>query len=112
MLELDVANDRPGCTALHDICAKRNQKLTRIPKELMHDVPTPLLYSLEGMPDLDWKKLLKLQSKDGSFLFSPSSTAFALMQTKDEKCFEYLQTVVKRFDGGGKSTLRIMLYEY
>lgn len=67
----------------------------------MHKVPTTLLHSLEGMPDLEWEKLLKLQCKDGSFLFSPSSTAFALMQTKDQKCLQYLTDAVTKFNGGG-----------
>lgn len=69
----------------------------------MHTVPTTLLHSLEGMVGLDWEKLLKLQCEDGSFLFSPSSTAYALMQTKDENCLTYLNKVVDRFSGGGKN---------
>jgi ent-copalyl diphosphate synthase len=81
----------------------------RIPREIMHKVPTTLLHSLEGMSDLDWKQLLKLQSQDGSFLFSPSSTAFALMQTKDENCLKYLNNAVKKFNGGGKMLLPICL---
>jgi ent-copalyl diphosphate synthase len=71
----------------------------------MHKVPTTLLHSLEGMPGLDWEKLLILQSQDGSFLFSPSSTAFALMQTKDENCLGYLKKAVHRFNGGGNCKL-------
>lgn len=67
----------------------------------MHRVPTTLLFSLEGMPGLDWEMLLNLQFQDGSFLFSPSSTAYALMHTKDEKCLTYLNKVVERFNGGG-----------
>lgn len=77
----------------------------RIPREMMHKVPTSLLHSLEGMSDLDWNSLLKLQSQDGSFLFSPSSTAFALMQTKDQNCHDYLNQIVQRFNGGGISLL-------
>lgn len=77
----------------------------RIPKNIMHKVPTTLLHSLEGMPDLEWEKLLKLQCKDGSFLFSPSSTAFALMQTQDEKCLQYLTNTVTKFNGGGMYVL-------
>jgi len=75
----------------------------------MHKVPTTLLHSLEGMLGLDWKQLLKLQSQDGSFLFSPSSTAFALMQTKDENCLKYLNNAVNKFNGGGKVLLPISL---
>lgn len=71
----------------------------------MHRVPTTLLHSLEGMPGLDWSWLLHLQSKDGSFLFSPSSTAYALMQTGDKKCLAYLQKAVDKFNGGGNYLL-------
>lgn len=69
---------------------------------MMHIVPTSILHSLEGMPGLDWQRLLKLQCSDGSFLFSPSATAYALMQTGDKKCFAYIDRIIKKFDGGGK----------
>ncbi|CAK7345764.1 unnamed protein product [Dovyalis caffra] len=98
-LDIEVHDD---CGILQQICAKRNEKLTRIPKNMMHDVPTTLLFSLEGLPDLDWEKLLKLQCEDGSFLFCPSSTAFAFMQTKDEGCLRYLTKTIQRFNGAGK----------
>ncbi|XP_059437066.1 (-)-kolavenyl diphosphate synthase TPS28, chloroplastic-like [Corylus avellana] len=97
-LNIEVADDSP---VLQEIYAKRNIKLTRIPRDMMHKVPTTLLYSLEGMPGLEWEKLLNLQFQDGSFLFSPSSTAFALMQTKDDNCLTYLKNAVHRFNGGG-----------
>ena len=75
----------------------------RIPKEVLHSVPTALLLSLEGMPDLDldWDRLFKLQSPDGSVLSSAAPTAYALMQTGNKKCLEYLTDVVDKFDGGG-----------
>ena len=75
----------------------------RIPKDIMHKLPTTLLHSLEGMSGLDWEKLLKLQSQDGSFLSSPASTAFALMHTNHPNCFKYLEALVHRFNGGGKN---------
>ena len=75
----------------------------RIPKEVLHSVPTALLLSLEGMPDLDldWDRLFKLQAPDGSFCAAPAATAYALMQTGNKKCLEYLTDVVDKFDGGG-----------
>lgn len=76
--------------------------MNRIPKDVMHEVPTTLLHSIEGMPNLNWERLLKLQCDDGSFLFSPSATAYAVIQTNDEKCLGYLQHIVNRFNGGGK----------
>ncbi|XVE77787.1 hypothetical protein DITRI_Ditri13aG0090800 [Diplodiscus trichospermus] len=108
-LDVDIPYDSP---VFQDIYAKRDLKLTRIPKEIMHKMPTTLLHSLEGMPGLDWEKLLKLQCKDGSFLFSPSSTAFALMQTKDENCLRYLKKTVQRFNGGVPNVYPVDLFEH
>ncbi|KAJ7950500.1 Copalyl diphosphate synthase [Quillaja saponaria] len=87
-------------SVLDDIFAERDIKLKRIPRELLHQVPTTLLLSLEGIPDLDWEKLLKLQSFDGSFFFALASSAFAFMQTKNEKVLSYLNGVVKKYKGG------------
>ncbi|KAJ7950513.1 Copalyl diphosphate synthase [Quillaja saponaria] len=87
-------------SVLDDIFAQRDIKLKRIPMELLHQVPTTLLLSLEGIPDLDWEKLLKLQSFDGSFFFALASSAFAFIQTKDEKVLSYLNGVVQKYKGG------------
>ncbi|GLT61948.1 hypothetical protein SLA2020_346180 [Shorea laevis] len=108
-LNIEVLDDSP---VLQEIYAKRNIKLTRIPRDIMHKVPTTLLHSLEGMPGLDWEKLVNLQSQDGSFLFSPSSTAFALMQTKDENCLRYLKNAVQRFNGGVPNVYPVDLFEH
>ncbi|XP_058008087.1 ent-copalyl diphosphate synthase 1-like [Hevea brasiliensis] len=108
-LDIEVPEDSP---VLQEIYASRNLKLTKIPKDIMHKVPTTLLHSLEGMPGLEWDKLLKLQCQDGSFLFSPSSTAFALMQTKDENCLAYLNKIVQRFKGGVPNGYPVDLFEH
>ncbi|KAK4441666.1 Kolavenyl diphosphate synthase TPS5, chloroplastic [Sesamum alatum] len=97
--------------ALQHIHARRDLKLQRIPWDIMHQVPTTLLHSLEGMPALDWQKLLKLQCADGSFLFSPSSTAFALHQTKDQNCLNYLLNHVQKFNGGVPNVYPVDLFE-
>ncbi|KAG8389340.1 hypothetical protein BUALT_Bualt02G0219100 [Buddleja alternifolia] len=96
-LDIDIPYDSPG---LQQIYARRDIKLTRIPRDIVPKVPTTALYSLEGMPGLMWQKLLHLQSAEGSFLFSPSSTAFALQQTKDHNCLNYLANLVHKFNGG------------
>lgn len=98
--------------ALQSIYANRELKLKRIPKDVMHSIPTSILYSLEGMPGLDWQKLLKLQSTDGSFLYSPSATAYALMQTGDKKCLEYINRIVKKFNGGVPNVYPIDIFEH
>ncbi|KAG6700313.1 hypothetical protein I3842_08G106300 [Carya illinoinensis] len=108
-LNIEIPYDSP---VFEDIYAKRNVKLERIPKDILHKLPTTLLYSLEGMPDLDWEKILKLKCQDGSFLFSPSSTAFAVMQTKDPNCLNYLKRVVQRFNGGVPGVYPVDLFEH
>ncbi|KAH7517222.1 hypothetical protein FEM48_Zijuj09G0039900 [Ziziphus jujuba var. spinosa] len=108
-IDLQIPDDSP---ILQEIYAKRDLKLTRIPRDIMHRVPTTLLHSLEGMAGLDWEKLLKLQSRDGSFLFSPSSTAFALMETKDLNCFKYLNNAVQKFNGGVPNVYPVDLFEH
>nr|QXT24222.1 ladba-7,13E-dienyl diphosphate synthase [Isodon lophanthoides var. gerardianus] len=85
---------------LAKIYAARDHKMKKIPREVMHEVMTTLLYSLEGFEDLDWARLLKLQSPNGSFLTSPSSTAYAFMQTNDHNCLKFITFVVQRFNGG------------
>ncbi|XP_078429971.1 ent-copalyl diphosphate synthase 1-like isoform X2 [Wolffia australiana] len=107
-MDLGIPTDSPG---LEEINARKTLKLKRIPKDMLHKVPTTLLHSLEGMRDLDWEKILALQSPDGSFLFSPSSTAFALMCTGDRKCLDYLQKIVQRFDGGVPNVYPVDLFE-
>nr|UTR36782.1 CPS6 [Tripterygium wilfordii] len=108
-LGIEIPDD---CPAMQDIYTKKDLKLTRIPRDIMHNVPTTLLYSLEGLPSLDWEKLVKLQCQDGSFLFSPSSTACALMHTKDGNCFSYLNNLVHKFNGGVPNVYPVDLFEH
>ncbi|XP_059275465.1 copal-8-ol diphosphate hydratase, chloroplastic-like isoform X1 [Lycium ferocissimum] len=96
-LDIDIPYDAP---VLKNICARGEMKFKRIPKDLVHTIPTTLLFSLEGFRDLDWERLLKLQMPDGSFLTSIASTAFAFMETNDENCLRYLQRVVRKYNGG------------
>ncbi|KAH0641615.1 hypothetical protein KY289_032589 [Solanum tuberosum] len=98
--QLNIDNIPYDAPAFKDIYARREVKFTRFPKELIHSIPTIVLFSLEGLRDLDWQRLLKLQMEDGSFLTSPSSTAIAFMETNDEKCLTFLQNAVQKFNGG------------
>nr|BAD91286.1 putative copalyl diphosphate synthase [Scoparia dulcis] len=108
-IDIDIPDDSP---VLKEIYAKRDLKLKRIPRDIMHKVPTTLLHSLEGMAGLDWEKLINLQSADGSFLFSPSSTAFALQQTKDHNCLHYLARHLQKFNGGVPNVYPVDLFEH
>ncbi|CAN6381814.1 unnamed protein product [Urochloa humidicola] len=107
-LGLDLPYDEP---ALQDVYAKRNLKLSRIPKDMLHNVPTTLLFSIEGMRDLDWNRLLKLQCSDGSIVSSAAPTAYALMQTGDKKCLEFLSGLVNKFDMGVPYIYPVDLFE-
>ncbi|CAI9784774.1 unnamed protein product [Fraxinus pennsylvanica] len=107
---LGIDNIPYDAPVLNEIYAARDRKMKRIPIDLIHTVQTSLLYSLEGLQDLDWKKLLKLKTPLGSFLTSPSSTAFALMETKDDNCFRYLDDIVKTFNGGAPNSYPVDLF--
>nr|UZM18092.1 ent-copalyl diphosphate synthase [Gymnaconitum gymnandrum] len=108
-LDLDIPYDS---SAVQEIYAQMDLKLKKIPMDVAHVVPTTLLHSLEGMQGLDWEKLMKLQASNGSFLFSPASTAFALMNTKDEKCLQYLNKAVEQFNGGVPNVYPVDLFEH
>ncbi|KAL0330185.1 UNVERIFIED_CONTAM: (+)-copalyl diphosphate synthase 3, chloroplastic [Sesamum radiatum] len=68
------------------------------------------LKSLEGLEDLEWQKLLKLQSADGSFLTSPSSTAFAFMQTGDQNCLKFIKYTLQKCNGGAPHTFPVDIF--
>eukprot|EP01018_Ginkgo_biloba_P029635 Gb_38697 [translate_table: standard] len=76
----------------------RQEMLASVSTDTVHSAPTSLLYSLEGVQDMtNWNKILELQCKDGSFLGSPSSTACVLMHTRDDKCLDFLTTILNKF---------------
>ncbi|TVU42376.1 hypothetical protein EJB05_08778, partial [Eragrostis curvula] len=107
-LGLDIPYDE---TALKEIYAQRTRKLAKIPRDVLHAMPTTLLHSLEGMVDLDWEKLLKLRCLDGSFHCSPAATATAFKETGDTKCFEYLDGIIRNFNGGVPCIYPLDVYE-
>ncbi|KAK4285654.1 hypothetical protein QN277_002323 [Acacia crassicarpa] len=107
-LNIDLPDDFPG---LREILARRDAKLKRIPMAVLHCVPTSLLFSLEAIPGLQWDKLQNVRSKDGSYLFCPSSTAFAFNQSKDPHCLNYLNNVADNFNGGVPDFYPIEFFE-
>ncbi|KAM7466015.1 hypothetical protein LguiB_013577 [Lonicera macranthoides] len=56
-----------------------------------------LAYFAEGIGEsYDWKELIKNEQRsNGSIFNSPATTAAALIHIHDDKCFEYLQSVLK-----------------
>ncbi|CAK9269813.1 unnamed protein product [Sphagnum jensenii] len=87
--------------------------LVRVPMEILHNYPTTLVHSFEGLhKDVDWDKLLRLQCANGSFLCSPASTACALAYTKDEKCLDYLNKLLVNFDNAVPNVYPVDLFEH
>lgn len=107
-LGINIPLDDPTLEAIY---AKRELKLTKIPRDAVHAVPTTFLLSIEGMPGLDWKRLCELRCPDGSFMSSPAPTAYALMQTGDPKCFEFLDRLVGKFNGSVPFVYPIEIFE-
>nr|M4HYC8.1 RecName: Full=Monofunctional pimaradiene synthase; Short=PcmPIM1 [Pinus contorta]AFU73868.1 monofunctional pimaradiene synthase [Pinus contorta] len=92
---LDLPYDTPF---IKQIIEKREAKLKMIPTDTLYTVPTTFLYYLEGLQEIiDCQKIIKLQSKDGSFLSSPASTAAVFMCTGNTKCLEFLNFVLIKF---------------
>nr|UPQ49789.1 8-endo-copalyl diphosphate synthase [Osmunda sp. FC-2022a] len=77
----------------------REKKMKRIPVEMFHSRHTTLLYCLEGLQSvIDWERIMKLQSKDGSFLSSPAATACVFTHTGDSKCLDFLNATLAHFN--------------
>lgn len=90
-------------SALYSPVAKyldlRKEKLGRLEKYVGMR-PTTLLHSLECFDDtFDFGSVMKFQARNGSFLNSPSATAYVYMNTQDARCLEYLENVVEVFNG-------------
>ncbi|KAL0393923.1 UNVERIFIED_CONTAM: Cis-abienol synthase, chloroplastic [Sesamum latifolium] len=58
-----------------------------------------LEYVAEGLGNSsNWKEILTRQTSNGSLFNSPATTAAALIHCHDDKCFQYLISVLKVFD--------------
>ncbi|PKU86964.1 Levopimaradiene synthase, chloroplastic [Dendrobium catenatum] len=91
----------------------REEKKSRIPMEVMHSVQTTLLHSLEAIEVelVQWDRILKLQSANGSISDSPSATTITYLNTHDSKCLEYLTYIVKRFEDHAPFLYPVDTYE-
>ncbi|KAI5070148.1 hypothetical protein GOP47_0014491 [Adiantum capillus-veneris] len=109
-LGLDLPYDSPAVAKIRN---EFKRKLNRIPMEHIHTHPTTLLHSLEGLHRfVDWSKILQFLTKDGSFLFSPAATACALKYTSDERCLNYINMVLQKFDNAAPSVYPVDLFEH
>ncbi|KAH7276973.1 hypothetical protein KP509_39G028800 [Ceratopteris richardii] len=98
-LDIDLPYHAQVFSKLRD---KRCKNLMRFPLHLENSMHTILLHSLEGLHrSVDWDKVLRFLTGDGSVLLSPASTACALHYTKDERCLRYLERVLNKFNDAG-----------
>nr|QWV53997.1 copalyl diphosphate synthase-like 1 [Chamaecyparis formosensis] len=108
-LGLDLPYELPFFKQINEM---RETKLKKIPLNVVHTIPTTILYSLEGLQEIiDWDKIMKLQSKDGSFLSSPASTAAVFMRTGDKKCLDFLSFVLNKFQDHAPCHYPLDLFE-
>ncbi|KAH9311808.1 hypothetical protein KI387_026843, partial [Taxus chinensis] len=96
VLGFDLPYDLP---IIKQINQQRDSDLKKLYGEEVHRHPTGVVQYLEGIEEVvEWKSILKVQSKDGSFSGSPASTACVFMHTGDEKCLQFLTGLVKKFE--------------
>ena len=108
-LNVDLPYESP---VIEKINQYRNLKLSKIPIQVVYARPTTLLHSLEGFGSrLDCHKVLKFQAGNGSFLNSPSATAFVYMHTSDEKALAYIEDMLEKFDGAVPVNYPIDIFE-
>lgn len=77
----------------------KEEKLKRISFDTIFEKCNTLLHSLEGIPAhaIDWDKILRLQDRTGSFLTSPSATAFVYMHTRNRHSLDYLNRILEKY---------------
>ncbi|KAJ9543438.1 hypothetical protein OSB04_023145, partial [Centaurea solstitialis] len=101
-LNIGVSEDSP---VLKEIYARRKLKLAKIPKNIMHKVPTTLLFSLEGIPDLEWEKLMG----HSSYRHHPLLLRSSKLLTKN--CLQYLTNAVSKSNGGVPDVYPVDLFD-
>ncbi|XP_022952921.1 ent-kaur-16-ene synthase, chloroplastic isoform X1 [Cucurbita moschata] len=70
-----------------------------------------LAYVSEGIGKLqDWDMVMQYQRKNGSLFNSPSTTAAAFMHRNDDGCFDYLRSLLQKFDGSVPTIYPLDIY--
>ncbi len=109
VLQLDLPYDSPVIQAIND---KREAKLKKIPLELVYQYPTTILHSLEGLAgSIEFDRIFAHQAANGSFLNSPSATAFVYMNTEDEESLRYLRETLDVFGNFAPANYPIDIFE-
>ncbi|XP_022147909.1 ent-kaur-16-ene synthase, chloroplastic isoform X2 [Momordica charantia] len=70
-----------------------------------------LAYVSEGIGRLrDWEMVMQYQRKNGSLFNSPSTTAVAFMHGNDDGCFNYLHSLLQKFDNSVPTIYPLDIY--
>ena len=91
------------CPAKARLLEIRRLKFSKVPAEMLYEMRTPLLHSLEAFfddPDTDYDRFSKFKVQ-GSLMASPSTTAAYLMRTSDwdTEAEAYLRRVLEYGEG-------------
>lgn len=91
---------------------RKREKLKLIPKNLIYKKLTTLSHSVEFLSDeIDKKEITKIQNSNGSFLNSPSATAFVYIKTGDRKSLRYIKETIKKFNNTAPVNYPIDVFE-
>ncbi|GLJ21154.1 hypothetical protein SUGI_0386970 [Cryptomeria japonica] len=89
---------------------KREQILKSIGIDHVNEYKPSMVFIIEGIRNIvDWDKVLRHESTDGSLFHSPSATACALMHTKKSICLMYLNSKLENLESGVPSVYPIKL---
>ncbi|KAJ8775360.1 hypothetical protein K2173_023125 [Erythroxylum novogranatense] len=90
------------------------ERKTQIQRYLMDGKERHLAYLLEGLGlrgnYYDWEMVMKHQKSNGSLFNSPSATAAALIHNHHHKCYNYLKSVLDRFNSTVPTTYPLDIY--
>ncbi len=88
---------------LDTMAERAAHKLSRLPLDLIYDGRSPLIHGLEALGDrVDLARVRARQMADGSYGYSPSSTAAILTRAWDERAAAWLERLASRDFGGGR----------
>jgi len=91
---------------LAPVTALRDDKLRRLPPDVLYDRPTSVVHSLEFLGrGLDWERARALRGANGAYGNSPSATAHMLGGGRDPAAEAYLRRVVAVSLNGGACTV-------
>ncbi|XP_065879754.1 terpene synthase 6, chloroplastic-like [Euphorbia lathyris] len=94
---------------VREMCRERDLKIR---SDSFKDVACVAEGLIGGSYEHHWNEIIKYQRSNGSLFNSPSTTAAAFLQLRDEKCFDYLNSLVEKFDSAVPTLYPIDIYSH